>query len=174
MNVTRMPRRGGIFLGIAAASFGTGPALVVLITIGSALTLYSRSRGAFLDWDNDHIEWSSMPMLLGVSSLFCLVGSIPAACLNAFILHRAARNSMDAFWVSMISGAAIGTIALVVVGGIMSDRIFSSGIFDPRALLAFGATGACMGLLHWAIAIRPRRKLRKRLEYDVDAIQAME
>ena len=113
-------------------------------------------------------------MLLGVASLFCLVGSVPAACLNAFILHRAARNSMDAFWVSMISGAAIGAIALMVVSGIMSDRLFGSGILEPLVLLAFSSTGACMGLLHWVIAIRPRRKLRKRLEYDVDAIQAME
>lgn len=169
-----MPGRGSIFLGIAAASFGTGPTLIVLIAIESALTLYSRSRGAFLDWDNDHFEWGSMPMLLGVASLFGLVGSIPAACLNAYILNRAAQNSMDAFWFSMISGAAIGTIALMVVSGIMSDRIFASAIFDPRALLAFSATGACMGLLHWVVAIRPRRKWRKRLEYDVDAIRAME
>ncbi len=42
------------------------------------------------------------------------------------------------------------------------------------ATLLFAATGACMGLIHWVIAIRPRRKLRKRLEYDVEVIRAME
>lgn len=174
MSVSRIPGRGSIFVGIAVASFATGPCLIFLIAIVSALTLYGRSRGVFLDWDNDGIRLSSIPMLLGLASLFGLVGSIPAACLNAFILHRAARNNMDAFWFSMISGAAIGTIALMVVSGIMSDRIFGSRIIDPRALSAFSATGACMGLLHWAIAIRPRRRLRKRLEYDVEAIRAME
>ena len=81
---------------------------------------------------------------------------------------------MDAFWLSMVSGAAIGAIVLVILSGIMNDQIFGTGMLDIKVLSAFGSTGACMGLLHWLIAIRPRRKLRKRLEYDVEAIRAME
>lgn len=131
-----------------------------------------------LDGEDYAGRWVQMlgrlPRLMFFSSLICLVGSAPAACVNAYILSRAARATHDSAWVAMLSGAVIGVVVLLILAGIMRGDFPK---LQPEMLLIvllFALTGACMGLLHWAIAIRPRRKLRKRLEYDVDAIRAME
>ena len=167
MNVSRLPGRGAIFVGIAAAAFATGPCMMALIGIADMLDGF------------DHADrWmetiGKLPRVVFFSSLICLVGSAPAACVNAYVLNRAARAARDSAWVALFSGAVIGIVVLLILTRFMSGVLPR---FQPEFLLfilLFAMTGACMGLLHWVIAIRPRRKMRKRLEYDVDAIQAME
>ncbi len=167
MNVSRLPGRGTIFIGIAAAAFATGPCMMALIGLADMLDGF------------DHADrWmetiGKLPRVVFFSSLICLVGSAPAACVNAYVLNRAARATRDSAWVAILSGAVIAVVVLLILTKIVSDFFPALRPEFLLVILLFAMTGACMGLLHWLIAIRPRRKLRKRLEYDVEAIRAME
>jgi ABC-type branched-subunit amino acid transport system permease subunit len=116
------------------------------------------------------LDVSRMPRLGGIplsllfASLICLIGSVPAACVNAYILSRAANNEMDAPWFSALSGGLIGALVAMLMG--------APGLNALGAL--FAITGALMGLLHWLIAIRPRRLWRLHMLRDEAAIRAME
>jgi len=130
---------------------------------------------------SDYSNWSDIgprsngPRLGGwitiaaYSIFICLVGSIPAASLNAVVLSRFARRGADEAVVSAISGGTIGfLVAIIFVAGFSGSRL------DALFVLWFSATGTMMGLLHWVIAIRPQRRWRLSLLRDDEAIRAME
>ena len=153
------PLRGLAFVGAAAAAFATGPTLVLLLSLHGLIT---RST-MFDEWQVG--GWVSMA---AYSSIFCLIGSIPAAALNAFMLSRFAQRGADEAVVAAISGGTIGfLVALLFMG-------FSGGWLEGSFLLWFSATGTLMGLLHWVIADRPHRRWRLALVRDEEAIRAME
>lgn len=153
------PRRGMAFVGAAAASFATGPTLILLLSLHAFVT---RST-TFDDW---HVgRWVAMAVY---SAFLCLIGSIPAAAVNAFTLSRFAQRGADEAVVAAISGGTIGfLVALLFMG-------FSGGWVDGIFLLWFSATGTLMGLLHWLIAVRPHRRWRLALAHDEETIRAME
>jgi hypothetical protein len=90
-------------------------------------------------------EWGSTVFVF--VAVMSLIGSVPVACLTAYFLRLGARNEMDGPWFAALSGAVIGALAAVVFG------LGAMLIFLP-------VTGAGMGLLQWAIAIRPLRRSR--------------
>lgn len=161
------PGRGIILAAIAVTAFATGPCMLAILALGNILFDYGPP---FLS----RITFDEVPALVGFFSAAALVGSIPAACFNAYVLHHAAYSGRDSVWYSLLSGALAGAIVLILLA-LMSGVPLSR---RPAAIMIFlawcSSAGACMGLLHWLIAIRPRRKWRKRLIYDVDAIRAME
>lgn len=167
MKGNRPPGKGTTFVGIAAASFATGPCMMALGAIGGFL---GSERGSSIF----RPQWSTILQVAIFSSLLCLIGSIPAASVNAYVVHRAARSGKDTIWVSALSGGIIGVVtfaALVFLFGGAAEHIMRD---SPALPALFAATGACMGLLHWAIAIRPRRRWRLHLMRDEEAIRAME
>jgi hypothetical protein len=87
MNESQGPGRGRIFLGIAAAAFATGPCMAALIGIASLIDI--DDVGRLLQ------ELGKLPRIALFSSLLCLIGSVPAACINAYALNRAARDELD-------------------------------------------------------------------------------
>lgn len=107
---------------------------------------------------------SGFASVLLLASLFGLIGSLPAAFVNAIVVHFAARRGKDAAWLSAASGALIGTLAAFIFGAI--DKTTVSVVFV--------LTGMLMGVLHWVIAIRPQRRWRLTLLLDEESIQAME
>jgi hypothetical protein len=110
-----------------------------------------------------------------VASLFGtivgLLGAIPASVANATILLLVARQDFDGWHPAILSGALCGVI--VAPGGLklfMSKEgagYWGSGDNVVEYVLCLAATGALMGLIHWFIAIRPRRKLRLAQRLDV-------
>jgi predicted membrane protein len=140
--------------------------MLLLYLVGNHL-----SKGAIPSFSL--LSLSQLPAIVGYVSIGGLIGSAPAACLNAYLLDRAGKNDMDATWFAMLSGALMGGIVFVALAALTGGNAFqrSSGMI---ILALFAATGACMGMLHWLIAIRPRRNWRKRLMYDTEAIRAME
>ena len=135
------PGLGATVIGVAAASIATGPTLMALFGIVDLLLQGDRSTLSSLG-----AEWGSTFFVF--VTLMSLIGSIPAACLNAYLLRLGARNEMDGPWFAALSGAVIGALA-AVVGGL------------GAMLLFLPLTGAGMGLLQWAIAIRPLRRSRR-------------
>ncbi len=163
----RAPGRATIFVAIAVTAFATGPCMLAVF---AAFDLLFGSGTPF----RHDMTIDRAPMIIGFVTAGALVGSIPAACLNAYLLNRAARNDMDAPWFSFLSGALMGVLVLVALGIALGWSMPRTPTQGMGVLGLFSATGACMGLLHWLIAIRPHRKWRKRLQYDVEAIRAME
>ena len=154
------PRKGRVFIGIAAASLATGPTLVLL-----AVCYWSWTRLGG-PGTGDLGSWFS---LLFFSALICLIGSIPAACLNAILLAFGARRGLDMIWWATGSGSAIGVLVAFLLFGLGSAEDFKR-----FTVLWFGTTGALMGALHWYFAIRPRRHWRLSLLHDEELIRAME
>src|SRR5688572_21799028 len=155
-----MPPRGRAFVGAAAASFATGPTLVLLFGLFELVRDWPAFNGPRLG------GWIT---IAAYSIFICLVGSIPAASLNAVVLSRFARRGADEAVVSAISGGTIGfLVAIIFVAGFSGSRL------DALFVLWFSATGTMMGLLHWVIAIRPQRRWRLSLLRDDEAIRAME
>lgn len=112
--------------------------------------------------------------LLIYSSLFGLVGSIPAATINTFLLAFLARRRHDALGIAIASGATLGLLAGATIGVIeflTEDRAL---MFAVSIGLPFLTTGGLMGALHWIIAIRPRRRWRLFQERERAALMAME
>jgi len=103
------------------------------------------------------------------SSLICLLGSIPAASLNAIVLNISARRSVDEVLWAASCGGAVGLLTAAIFA-----IIFAIGGLPGELALWFSATGALMGALHWCIAVRPRRRWRLSLVRDAEAIRAME
>lgn len=149
------PGLGKVIVGIAAAALATGPTVVVMSSIMGML-LGASPLGLMAGE-------SIIPLML-VASLFGLIGSLPAACVNALVLSLAARNDKDEAWLSAVSGALIAMLVAVLMG--------ASGVETMGVV--FVLTGMLMGLLHWLIAIRPRRRWRLALLSDEEAIRAME
>ena len=152
------PRKGRMFIGIAAASFATGPTLVLFATIHQLVME-----------PNDHWQVGGWLAIMFYSSLICLIGSIPAAGLNAIVLSSTARKGIDAAWWAVGSGGLIGLVVAVIIFDLLAD-----GRLDGKLALWFGATGTLMGGLHWYIAVRPRRRWRLSLLHDEALIRAME
>jgi hypothetical protein len=160
MQPPAMPPRGRAFVGAAAASFATGPTLVLLFGLFELVRYWPAFNGPRLG------GWIT---IAAYSIFICLVGSIPAASLNAVVLSRFARRGADEAVVSAISGGTIGfLVAIIFVAGFSGSRL------DALFVLWFSATGTMMGLLHWVIAIRPQRRWRLSLLRDDEAIRAME
>jgi len=160
MQPPAMPPRGRAFVGAAAASFATGPTLVLLFGLFELVRDWPAFNGPRLG------GWIT---IAAYSIFICLVGSIPAASLNAVVLSRFARRGADEAVVSAISGGTIGfLVAIIFVAGFSGSRL------DALFVLWFSATGTMMGLLHWVIAIRPQRRWRLSLLRDDEAIRAME
>lgn len=156
--VGREPGLGRALAGAAAASVATGPTLVLLGRIGDVIT-GSQAMGY---WRTDDLG-----ALIVDSSLFCLIGSVPAASVNAAVLSHLARRARDAVWWAMASGGVIGFLGAMIMNGLIP------GLAEAPVALWLSATGTLMGLLHWAIAIRPRRRWRLSLWRDEEAIRAM-
>jgi hypothetical protein len=151
-------------MGAAAASLATGPTLVVTFGIYEMLVDHGEARQV-----PSFLEFSGMLGAFVVYSAFiCLIGSIPAAALNAVALNHLAHNERDAVWWAMTTGGLIGLLVIIILNGLAGSTL------DPLVALWFAATGALMGLLHWLIAIRPRRRWRLWLQHDQEAIRAME
>jgi hypothetical protein len=156
----RRPGIGWAFVGVAAPSLATGPTLVLLAGIRELLDgLPTLGDLPLQRW------WGTM----AYSSLICLIGSIPAASLNAIVLGVSARKNVDVVWWAMSCGGAIGLVTAAIFA-----IIFNLGRLPGELVLWFSSTGALMGALHWCIAIRPRRRWRLSLLRDDEAIRAME
>ena len=114
------------------------------------------------------------------TSLFGLVGSVPAAIINTLILGWLARRGRDHIRIAIGSGLVLGTI----VGLVVCTMLLSLEINNVRSVekvvevlwlaLAFTGTGGLMGALHWRIAIRPRRRWRLLQEQERIGVRAME
>jgi hypothetical protein len=161
MQPPAMPPSGRAFAGAAAASFATGPTLVLLFGLFELVRYWPEFNGARLG------GWLT---IAAYSVFVALIGSIPAASLNAFVLGRFARRGADEAVVAAISGGTIGCLVAIILVALASGGGRLDGIF----LLWFSATGTMMGLLHWVIAIRPQRRWRLSLLRDQEAIRAME
>lgn len=148
-------------MGAAAASFATGPTLILTYGIYAMLT----DPGAT---DMDARELGSLGSMIAFSSFICLIGSIPAAALNAIALNHLTHWERDAVWWAIASGNIIGLIVAFIMAGLIDSPP------NLRFELWFSATGSLMGWLHWLIAIRPRRRWRLSLQHDQEAIRAME
>lgn len=153
--VDEKPGGGSIFVGIAAQSFATGPTLILLLVVYSIV---------FDDGTFGSPNLRNIPSIVFFSSLFCLIGSVPAACINAAILSQAAKHGRDALWLSAASGGLIGLAVALIFGWRL----------QPYGIAWFASVGTLMGLLHWLIAIRPRRRWRHRMMRDAESIRAME
>jgi hypothetical protein len=114
--VDTVPRKGRLFIGIAAASLATGPTLMLLAAMYSWSTVPDRFSSSDL---------AELPSILFFSALICLIGSIPAACLNAILLGFGARRGLDIVWWAMGSGGAIGVLVAFILLGLGSDEDFN-------------------------------------------------
>jgi hypothetical protein len=131
---------GSTVASVAVASMLAGPVLVIFFLAIDQLRWGSRSMLSSVGAD-----WGYT--LFVFAAVMSLIGSVPAACVNVYVLRLAAQNDLDAPWVSALSGIVIGALVAAVLGG--------------GALLVLAPlTGACMGLLQWFIAIRPFRRSR--------------
>jgi len=155
------PGTGSAFMGAAAASFATGPTLILTYGIYAMLADPAAS-------DMDARELGTLGTLIGFSSVICLIGSIPAATFNAIALNHLVHRERDAVWWAMTSGAIVGLLVALIMSNLTDSTL------HPTFALWFSATGALMGWLHWLIAIRPRRRWRLWLLHDQEAIRAME
>jgi hypothetical protein len=125
MQPPAMPPRGRPFVGAAAASFATGPTLVLLFGLFELVRDWPAFNGARLG------GWIT---IAAYSIFICLVGSIPAASLNAVVLSRFARRGADEAVVAAISGGIIGfLVAMIFVAS------FSGGRLDAVFVLWFSA-----------------------------------
>jgi hypothetical protein len=89
---------------------------------------------------------------LALASLAGLLWSLPASIVNAVLQGLLSGVNWDSWRV----GAGVGAIASAfVVAGTRFSR--SEGTDVQIAMIS---TGVLMGVLFWAIAIRPRRNLR--------------
>ena len=158
--VDEKPGGGSIFVGVAAQSFATGPTLMLLFSIYSIVF-----DGGTLKFD----DLQDIPRVVFFSSLICLIGSIPAASVNAIVLGASVRKNLDVVWWAMFTGGVIGLLTAAILVGLFTIRQVDGGL-----ALWFFSTGALMGALHWFIAIRPRRRWRHRMMRDAESIKAME
>jgi hypothetical protein len=139
-DVDQSPGFGSTVIGIATASVAAGPTVMAQFAIADLLLQGDRSTLSSIG-----AEWGSTVFVF--IALMSLIGSVPVACLTAYLLRLGARNEMDGPWFAALSGGVISALAALVVGG--------------GALLIFvPVTGAAMGLLQWAIVIRPLRRSR--------------
>lgn len=173
---SREPRLAWRTVGaIAAATLGSGPALILCFTVLGGLvypeTIYS---------------WVVSPpyyaTLLLESSLYGSVITLPSTLVHFVVVAVLAHRARDAFGWSMLSGAVIGA----VLAGILIWVLVASGeaggfdslqealLFLAGASTPFLTTGALMGLLYWQIAIRPQRRWRLLRWQGEVAIEAME
>jgi hypothetical protein len=136
--VDRGPGRGSTAIGIAAASAAAGPTLMAFFALADLLLQGRRSMLSSVGAD-----WGATFFFF--VTVMSLIGSVPAACLNAYLLRLAARNGMTGPWTAALSGAVIGALAALVLGGL------------GMLLILLALTGACMALLQWFIVIRPLR-----------------
>lgn len=130
MQPPAMPPRGRALVGTAAASFATGPTLVVLFELVGNWPAFNGARlGGWLT-------------IAAYSVFVALIGSIPAASLNAFVLGRFAQRGADEAVVAAISGGTIGFLVAIVI-----VAIISGGRLDGIFLLWFSATGTMTAAL---------------------------
>ncbi|WP_162916633.1 hypothetical protein [Dongia deserti] len=116
------------------------------------------------------------------STLAGLVGSVPAAAINAILLAWLARRGRDAGWLAIASGGSLG----FVIGGALATLVLAMNdgtlFWESNRILGvalsfslpFTTAGALMGALHWRIAIRPRRAWRLFQERERATLRAME
>ena len=175
-NPAREPRLAWRTVGaIAAATLGSGPALILCFTILGGL-VYPE---ALYSWVVSPPYYAT---LLLESSLYGSIITLPSTLVHFVIIAVLAHRARDAFGWSMSSGAVIG----VVLAGILVWVLIASGeaggfesrqaalLFMAGASTPFLATGALMGLLYWRIAVRPQRRWRLLRQQGEVAIRAME
>jgi hypothetical protein len=120
--------------------------------------------------------------VLMYSTLYGLVGSIPAAGVNTLLLAYLARRRRDAVGLAIGSGHAFGFLVGVTIATIifLFDDMFTARAVDRLIEFALNiglpmlVAGGFMGALHWSIAIRPRRRWRLFQERERAALLAME
>jgi hypothetical protein len=128
----------------------------------------------------DMIE--SMAEVLMYSTLWGLIGSVPAAIINTLLLAYLARRRRDASGLAIGSGLTLGFLIGATLPSIvfLKDDGFGQDIgqtfleFAASVGLPFVIAGGLMGTLHWLIAIRPRRRWRLFQERERAALVAME
>lgn len=160
---------------IAAATLGSGPALILCFTILGGLVYPESIYG-----------WVASPPYYGAllldSSLYGSIIALPSTLVHFVVIAVLAHRARDAFGWSLASGAVIGVLLAGILiwiliasgeaGGIDSLEtalLFSGGVASP-----FAVAGALMGLLYWRIAVRPRRRWRLLRQQGELAIRAME
>lgn len=154
-----------------------GPVTVILFVAGQAaqgMSLFSFTDVADLI--------ANIAVIAMYSTLFGLVGSIPAATINSLVLAYFARRRRDASGLAIGSGLALGFlvgVTLPTVMFLMNEGLgedIGQGFLEYAAStgLPFLIAGGLMGVLHWSIAIRPRRRWRLFQERERAALLAME
>ena len=112
-------------MGAAAASFATGPTLVVTFGIYDMLT--GQTMPSFLELSG------MLGALIGFSTVICLIGSIPAAALNAIALNHLAHRERDAVWWAMTTGGLIGLLVAIIMSNLFNNTpILASRCGSPH------------------------------------------
>src|SRR4030095_5050258 len=107
------PGAGSAFMGAAAASFATGPTLILTYGIYTMLTDPAAA-------DMDASELGSLGSFTVFSSFICLIGSIPAAALNAIALNHLVHRGKDAVWWAIMGGGIIGLLVAFIMTGLFA------------------------------------------------------
>jgi hypothetical protein len=154
-----------------------GPVTVILFVAGQAaqgMSLFSFTDVADLI--------ANIAIIAMYSTLFGLVGSIPAATINSLVLAYFARRRRDASGLAIGSGLTLGLLVGVTLPTVMF--LMNEGLgqdigqgfleYATSTGLPFLIAGGLMGALHWSIAIRPRRRWRLFQERERVALLAME
>lgn len=174
----RQPRtiRLALLAAFATAALA-GPVTMTLFVAGQA----AQGMNLFRFHDaTDMVE--DIAEVLMYSTLYGLVGSVPAAGINTLILAYLARRRRDAVGLAIGSGHALGFLAGVTIASIifLYDDMFTARTVDRLVEFALNiglpmlVAGGFMGALHWSIAIRPRRRWRLFQERERAALLAME
>jgi len=154
-----------------------GPVTMILLVAGQSM------RGEPLFSFSDVADMiASIAEVLLYSTLYGLVGSVPAAIINTFLLAYLARRRRDVSGLAIASGLTMGLLIGVTLPSIvfLMDDGFGQDIgqsyleFAASIGLPFVIAGGLMGALHWLIAIRPRRRWRLFQERERAALLAME
>jgi hypothetical protein len=154
-----------------------GPVTMVLFVAGQAV------QGMPLFGFEDVADLvANIAVFTMYAALLGLVGSVPAAIINTFLLAYLARRRRDTSGLAVGSGLVLGFLVGVMLPTIVV--LLNEGFGDDTApgFLEFAVSvglplliaGGLMGALHWWIAIRPRRRWRLFQERERAALLAME
>jgi hypothetical protein len=139
----------------ALVAFAAGPTVVAILKCFEAA---SSTHGDL---------WSAMDAAtFALSTIFGLVGGIPAAVAGLIVARMLMRKEMDAAWVAIVVGSAIGAVLAIPC------YIFAGSDAFVLSIAAWMAS-VILSLIYWLIAVRPHRHWRL-THRDAEAIRAME
>lgn len=164
-NLVAQGLAGAIVTALAAGPITFVFGMVILVAQGDRPFAFSIELG-------DLIEGTFETSKIG------LIGSAPAAVVNTLLLGWLALHDRDRIAVAVASGttlgAAIGFLACMLLASFGQGGTIEALLPTLWFALAFIATGALMGALHWRIAICPSRRWRLLQEQRRIALSAME